>query len=161
MKKILKLAAVVCAAVLFVSCGAKDDATQIKEVMETYLSASASFDYAKLKTIVTPESAAQIDGMEKMMKDLPEEYKAMAEEAAKAITFNAESISVNGEVASVSLSSMGMDVPFTLKKVDGKWLIDMAGSVPAVDESDIDFDEDVDADTEEEVVEEEEEVVVE
>ena len=155
MKKFLNLAAVVCAAMLFVSCGAKDDATQVKEVMETYMKASTSFDYAKLKTIVTPESVAAIDEMEEMMKDIPAEYKKMAEESAKAVTFNPESIKIEGDVATASVSAMGMDMPITLKKVDGKWLLDLAamasGSTTTIDEE---IDVDDEGDVEEEVVEE-------
>ena len=134
MKKILKLAAIACAAVLFVSCGAKDDTTQVKEVVEAYIKASASFDYGKLKSIVTPESVPVLEQAEAMMKDIPEEYKKMAEEAAKSVTFNAESINVNGDVATASISTMGMEAPIALRKVDGNWLIDMGGAGAAIED---------------------------
>ena len=133
MKKILKLAAIVCAAALFVSCGAKDDATQVKEVMESYLKASVSFDYGKIKSLVTAESVPMIEEAEKYSKDIPEEFKKAMEESAKSMTFNPESVTINGEVATASISAAGMDMPVTLKKVDGKWLIDMAAAAPAVD----------------------------
>ncbi len=133
MKKFFKLAAIACAAVLFVSCGAKDDKSLIQEVMESYMSASLSMDYAKLKSIVTPESAAAIDQMEQMMKNLPEEAVKAAQEAAKNVktTFDAESIVINGETATAKLNTMGMDVPMSLKKVDGSWLIDLVGAAGA------------------------------
>lgn len=139
MKKFLKLAAVACAAVLFVSCGAKkDDATQIKEVMESYIAASASFDFGKLRSIVTPESKPALEEMERMTNGLPEEYRNAATEAAKAANFNAESVKIDGETATASIVVGGMEIPMALRKVDGKWLLDMVGSVPAVDDVDID-----------------------
>lgn len=130
MKKIFKLAAIACAAVLFVSCGAKDDKTLVKEVMESYMSASLSMDFATLKSIVTPESVAAIDQMEQAMKNLPEEAVNAAKEASKGITLDAESIVVNGEAATANMNAMGMNVPISLKKVDGKWLIDLAPAAP-------------------------------
>ncbi len=163
MKKILKLAAVACAAVLFVSCGAKDDKSLVKEVMESYMSASLSMDYGKLKSLVTPESVASLEQMEEMMKNLPAEAVNAAKEAAKTanISFDAESIVIDGENATANMSTMGMNVPVSLKKVDGKWLIDLAAAAAGYDVEEVDVETNDSTDVNDSTNVEVEEVVVE
>lgn len=126
MNMVEKLTVLLCSALLFASCGTEGDKQQIKEVAESYIKAYASFSYAEMKVLVTPESAANVDKNEQMMKSLPEVAKQMAKEAATSDKLDAESIVVEGETAKALINQTGGSVPFTFKKVEGKWLVDLA-----------------------------------
>jgi len=158
MKKILTLVAIACAVALLVSCGTKDDKAQVKEVIEGFMKANASADYDKLKSLVTPESLVMIEQMEDMSKNLSEEAKKIMIDAAKSVTFDAESIEVgeNAVTATAATRVLGPKTPIALKKVDGKWLIDMVELSKAVDETynePVEVEEELDIPVTEEVVE--------
>lgn len=161
MKKILKFAAVLSAVVLFASCGSKDDKTLVKETVDKYLEASISMDYDAMKSLVTKESEPALEYYKQAadaFKALPAEAQKAAKDAAKAasesITVDAESVKIDGDKATISVNTMGVSAPYALKKVDGKWLIDLMGGYDVeVDEVDVDVEEPAGDTTEVEEVE--------
>jgi len=162
MKKILKLAAIACAAVMFVSCGAKDDKSLVKETLEKYKEAMFSFDYSSLKSLVTEANLPSLEYYKQqadVINALPAEAKKAAVEAAKTtlgFEFDAESITVNENDATATATFMGQSLPIALKKVDGKWLIDGIGNTnnTVIDEVEV---EEIDGGDIEEPISEEEE----
>jgi len=151
MKTILKFATVLSVAILFASCG---DKAQVKEAAESYLKASASYDYATIKQLVTPESLPLIEANEQRINDIPEGYKGLVKEAAKNTYYytsiDAENITISeaGDAATVPITvdiDDYSDYTLTLKKVDGKWLIDVIGGA-AVDNA-VDVEETLEVDS--------------
>ncbi len=125
------------AALFMTACGG---GSTPEKVVEGFYSALKAYDYDKAKSFCTEASAPAIDAMKKQMEQIPEEYKKIAEEAAKTTTYEygVPSISEDKQSATVNvkinMNGQTFDAPVTLKMENGSWKVDYGVAAPAQEE---------------------------
>lgn len=140
MKNIFKLATILAAFLLLVSWTKSNDKTEIEKLINTYLKASVSLDYAKMKSLVTPDAIHMIEEAEQLVSEVPEDYKQAMMAVLESIIIDPDKIEVSDNSAKATISAMGSESLIYFKKINGKWLVDVLNTSDAIESSEIDLE---------------------
>ncbi|NPA44607.1 MAG: DUF4878 domain-containing protein [Chlorobi bacterium] len=126
MKKLLSIGMIILVAFTF-SCGGSSD--DPKAVAEDFLKAVAEQDYTKAKELGTETTGQLLSMIEGMASMIPEDQVKADKEDIKSLKMG--DVEINGDNAVVYFSTNKKDGDkIDLKKVDGKWKVDMKKEQP-------------------------------
>ncbi len=140
MKKTFNLLMIVAVcAIVLQSCKSKPSDKEVQGVANDFLKALINEDYAKAKELGTDDTDNMVEmtkmGASMMPDSLKAEMETLKQEAKKAtLTMGAVTFNEEGTEATVKFTSSqapGREESLKMKKVDKKWLADMAGDMPA------------------------------